>query len=174
MDKFALLQEIGAGDFQHLNGSLAHHLERTKDILATWGTSNDLQTAGLFHAAYGTAGFDESMVNLSQRQKVADVIGEQAEAIVYLYCSCDRDYVFQQINVDQPIRFRDRFTDETFLLNTTQARQFCELTVANELELVYASDAFKTQYGDALLELFNKMASNLSSHAIQAFQLALD
>nr|WP_017105461.1 MULTISPECIES: hypothetical protein [Vibrio] len=65
MEKFVRLQELGAGDFQHLNGSLEAHLKGTEQVLINWGGSVLLQIAGLFHAAYGTAGFDENMVSLS-------------------------------------------------------------------------------------------------------------
>lgn len=63
MEKFIALQQFGAGDFQHLNGSLESHLKGTASLLARWGSGELLQTAGVFHAAYGTAGFDEKMVS---------------------------------------------------------------------------------------------------------------
>ncbi|MDN3684622.1 hypothetical protein QW180_17835 [Vibrio sinaloensis] len=78
--------------FQHLNGSLEAHLQGTQALLNRWGADEVLQVAGLFHAAYGTAGFDDNMVSLAQRDKIASIIGPQAEALVYLYCSCDRDF----------------------------------------------------------------------------------
>ncbi|GAL14629.1 hypothetical protein JCM19233_5641 [Vibrio astriarenae] len=48
MDKFTMLQELGAGDFQHLNGSLEAHLKGTEQVLINWGSSELLQIAGLF------------------------------------------------------------------------------------------------------------------------------
>ncbi|GAL33384.1 hypothetical protein JCM19240_2080 [Vibrio maritimus] len=68
-----------------------------------------LVDAGLFHAAYGTAGFDDNMVSLSQRHEIAGVIGEEAESLVYLYCSCDREEVFAQFG------HKNRFFFETAL-----------------------------------------------------------
>lgn len=32
MDKFIALQQLGAGDFQHLNGSLESHLKGTASL----------------------------------------------------------------------------------------------------------------------------------------------
>lgn len=173
MDKFKMLQMLGAGDFQHLNGSLEAHLKGTEEILRSWGSSELLQTAGLFHAAYGTAGFDENMVSLSQRQEIARVIGSEEEALVYLYCSCDRDYVFPQFGKVPTVQFKDRFTDSAFQLEPETAKLFCELTVANELELVYGSDDFKSKYGAELLELFQGMDSYLSVEARRAYRSAL-
>ncbi|EPN7879355.1 hypothetical protein M2G23_20830 [Vibrio vulnificus] len=132
-----------------------------------------LQIAGLFHAAYGTAGFDENMVSLSQRQEIARIIGRDGEALVYLYCSCDRDYVFPQFGKVLEIQFKDRFTGSTFKLDNAIAKLFCELTVANELELVYGSEEFKLKYGAELFELFQSMESYLSPEAKNAYKSAL-
>ena len=173
MDKFGMLQELGAGDFQHLNGSLEAHLKGTEKVLMDWGSSELLQIAGLFHAAYGTAGFDEHMVSLSQRQEIARIIGSDEEALVYLYCSCDRDYVFPQFGKVLEIQFKDRFTDSIFKLEGRRLKAFCELTVANELELVYSNQEFKHTYGTELFELFNRMDSLLSLEARKAYQSAL-
>lgn len=174
MDKqFAALKAIGAGDFQHINGSLEAHLKGTESILKSWGADETLRVAGLFHAAYGTAGFDEKMVSLTQRQDIAQIIGIEAEALVYLYCSCDRDYVFPQFGQSRFIQFRDRFSGVLFELTTEQVRLLCELTVANELELVYTSDEFKVQYGAELFHLFNSMERYLSADACSAYKLAL-
>ena len=171
--KFEILQALGAGDFQHLNGSLQAHLKETEAILESWGASDTLKVAGLFHAAYGTAGFDEHMVSLNQRQEIANVIGKDAEALVYLYCSCDRDYVFPQFGKLDKIQFKARFDGASFILKEDKARLFCELTVANELELVYASEDFKAKYGLELLELFQGMENHLSSKACLAYKTTL-
>ncbi|EII3281987.1 DUF6817 domain-containing protein [Vibrio alginolyticus] len=173
MDKFEILQELGAGDFQHLNGSLEAHLKGTQEVLMNWGSSELLQVAGLFHAAYGTAGFDENMVSLSQRQEIARIIGSDEEALVYLYCSCDRDYVLPQFGKAPEIQFKDRFTGSTFKLDSAMVKLFCELTVANELELVFSSDEFKLKYGAELFELFQGMDSYLSAEAKKAYKSAL-
>ena len=173
MEKFELLKELGAGDFQHLNGSLEAHLKGTECLLKKWGSSDLLQVAGLFHAAYGTAGFDETMVSLNQRKEIAKVIGIDEEALVYLYCSCDRDFVFPQFESNSRIRFRDRFDGRQFDLDESTTRLFCELTVANELELVLASDDFKSKYGAELLELFKSMHRYLSPNARKSYAEAL-
>lgn len=171
-DKFQQLAELGAGDFEHLNGDLLTHLQSTQRLLKSWGASDVLCDAGLYHAAYGTAGFEQSMVSLDMRDKIATIIGNKAEQLVYLYCSCDRNYTFERIT-SQKIEFRDRFNDTKFQLTSQQAIDFCELTVANEMELVLASNDFKKQYGEALLCLFNKMQPCLSKTAIDCYKQKL-
>lgn len=109
------------------------------------------------------------MVSLNQRKEIATIIGEAEEALVYLYCSCDRDYVFNQFGKNKTINFKDRFTNSVFELRETDAKLFCELTVANELELVYSSDEFKQMHGASLFSLFQNLAPYLSETAKQAY-----
>ncbi|MGL0931706.1 DUF6817 domain-containing protein, partial [Vibrio vulnificus] len=71
------------------------------------------------------------------------------------------------------IQFKDRFTGSTFKLDNAIAKLFCELTVANELELVYGSEEFKLKYGAELFELFQSMDSYLSPEAKNAYKSAL-
>ncbi|WP_200890407.1 DUF6817 domain-containing protein [Pseudoalteromonas luteoviolacea] len=172
--RFKVLESLNAGDFQHLNGDLERHLKGTASILESWGASEVLQTAGLFHAAYGTAGFDMNMVSLEQRDSIAKTIGKDQEALVYLYCSCDREFVFRQFGHQDKIQFKDRFNGRFFPLDIHRTKMFCELTVANELELVYSSEAFKQEHGKGLYHLFVRMEAYLSHSAIQAFKVALD
>lgn len=168
--QFQALADLGAGDFQHLNGSLASHLKATQALLDQWGASSVVSTAGLFHAAYGTAGFEQHMVSLAQRQHIATIIGREAEALVYLYCSCDRSKVFPTLGQHDEIQFKDRFTGDEFVLCALQAQQFCELTAANELELVMASASFRAQYGEAIFSLLTSMTPFLSEKAQQALE----
>ncbi|MCF2857200.1 hypothetical protein L1286_06955 [Pseudoalteromonas sp. SMS1] len=169
MDKFKVLQALGAGDFQHLDGSLQSHLQGTERILKEWGSGELLQVAGLFHAAYGTDGFDESMVSLAQRNRIAELIGKEEEALVYLYCACDRDFVFPQFGSDQPIQFRNRFTQQEFPLSEADTILLCELTAANELELAGRYPKFKARHGAGLLDLFKRMEPYLSDNAHNAY-----
>ncbi|AGQ92264.1 hypothetical protein M634_10950 [Vibrio parahaemolyticus O1:Kuk str. FDA_R31] len=71
------------------------------------------------------------------------------------------------------IQFKDRFTGSTFKLDSAMMKLFCELTVANELELVYSSEEFKLKYGAELFELFQGMDSYLSTEARKAYKSAL-
>ena len=173
MDKFGILQRMGAGEFEHFNGLLEAHLRGAAHILKSWGGSDLLQTAGLFHAAYGTAGFSAKMVLLSRRREIAHVIGEAEEALVYLYCSCDRNFVFPQFGNVNNVQFKDRFSGDVFELTDSLARLFCELTVANELDILCGNREFKEKYGSQLLELFFGMDRYLSPYARKAYSLGL-
>ena len=164
-DKFEKLSELGAGDFEHIDGSLIEHLTGTKKLLVSWNASYELQDAGLYHAAYGTAGFDQRLVSDKQRDKISAIIGKSAEAIVYLYCACDRDYFWPQFGRSDSLEFRDRFTGEMTRLSRQELNNFCELTVANELEIANGNQPFIDQHGAELYRLFKNMRQYLSRHA---------
>lgn len=166
---FNKLKELGAGEFAHLNGNLITHLTGTHDLLEDWGANSILCTAGLYHAAYGTAGYNSQLVPHEHRNAIKSLLGDDAEIIVYDYCACDRDFLWPQIGtVDRPI-FRNRFTGEMYHVGRAWLETFCELTVANELEIAMHSDDFINKYGPGLRDLFHRMKPYLTTAAFKAF-----
>lgn len=164
-EKFRRLSELGAGDFEHLEGPLIEHLKGTRNLLNEWSASAILKDAGLFHAAYGTDGFDENLVSVTQRKRISKIIGRQAEQLVYNYCACDRHYFFAQLGGSKPPKFRNRFTDEVHQLSLDELLQLCELTAANETEIAIDNLKFVADHGEELNNLFVKMAPYLSEAA---------
>jgi Domain of unknown function (DUF6817) len=158
-----------------LNGSLEEHFIGVYDLLVVdWKAAPALQDAGLFHAAYGTSGFTDQMVSLDQRHLIADIIGEEAEEIVYLYCSCDRDVFWPSIGVTEPLLFKDRFSAAEFELAPQQLREFCELTAANELQLAANDPTFADQYRAVFIDIFIRMAPWLTPLATGHAQAVLE
>ena len=164
-EKFQELSKLGAGDFDHIDGNLIDHLRGTQKLLKEWSASAILQDAGLYHAAYGTAGFNEILVSIEQRDKISQIIGNEAEDIVYLYCACDRDHFWPQIGVVPEPRFKNRFTGQSFQLGSQQLHDFCELTVANEIEIAMDNPPFINQYGQSLYSIFKNMSAYISKSA---------
>ena len=164
-EKFHRLSELGAGDFEHLDGSLIEHLRGTRKLLENWSAPEVLRDAGLYHAAYGTSGFDENLVSISQRSEIAQIIGREAEEIVYQYCACDRKHFFAQIGVVDNPEFKNRFTGELYQLSSDLMLRFCELTAANETEIAIDNPDFIVEHGSGLNRLFIRMAPYLSEAA---------
>lgn len=79
----ALLRTRGADSIDHPGGTLLAHLVRVASLLAEWGADDDVQLAGLCHAAYGTDGFGVALLGLDERALVIEAIGQNAEALVY-------------------------------------------------------------------------------------------
>lgn len=160
----ALLRELGAESMPHPGGTLLTHLHRVRTRLATWNARPALQLAGLCHAFYGTDGFPGSLLPLDRRSELAQAIGEEAEAIVYFYASCDRKATYPSF-ADPGSPFRDRFTGRTHVPGPALRQDFAELTAANELDLAAEDPAFRDRHGPDLLALFTRFRLLLSRPA---------
>jgi hypothetical protein len=166
---FEKLKELGAGEFTHLKGSLVEDLAGTYNLLANWGNDETLCRAGLYHAVYGTSGYADQLVTLGNRNTIKTLIGDAAENIVYSYCACPREIFWPQIGkVANPI-FKDRFTDDEYSVGIEWLKNFCELTVANELEIAKKSETFIEEFGTELRQLFTSMKPYLSTAAYTSF-----
>ncbi|MFD4561463.1 DUF6817 domain-containing protein [Streptomyces sp. NPDC058469] len=156
-----LLRQLGAETIPHPGGTLLAHLDRVRARLATWGARPDLQLAGLCHAFYGTDGFPTALLPLDRRAELRAVIGEEAEAIVYFYASCDRKATYPVL----ADRFHDRFTGTSRVPEPGLREDFAELTAANELDLAQRDLAFRAKWGPGLLALFTGFRPLLSEPA---------
>jgi len=146
------------------------HLVGTRDILASWGASIELQDAGLFHASYSTAGFRNHLVDLDRRQQIADIIGKNAEQIVYEYCACDREVLYPRLGISGNPQFANRFTGDEYFLDPVLLKSFCELTVANEVEISIGNPGFVQKHGPARHVIYRNMSTLLSEPANAAIE----
>jgi hypothetical protein len=162
------LLSLGADRVPHPGGTLHEHLLRVADLLGQWGAMPELVAAGLCHACYGTDGFDHPLLPVSDRAKLAAVIGDRAEALVYLYGSCDRAAVYPLLAGVGPAPFRDRFTGQTHTRSEADIQAFAELTAANELDIAAHNPAMAAEHGPALLRLLTGARARLSDSAWQA------
>jgi hypothetical protein len=169
-EKFRKLIELGAGEFEHVNGSLIAHLEGTRCLLKAWLASQELQDAALYHAAYATSAYTQNLVVVERRQDVVDTIGVEAEAIVYDYCMCDRDKFHPQFGQTTNPLFFHRLSGERSELSQVRLKQLCELTVANEVEIALQDPNFVRQHRSGLFDLFSRMSAYLSIGAQRKVQ----
>ena len=88
--KIDFLKSIGSDKVPHSSffekKTLLDHLIGTHDILQGWGKEQIVLDAGLFHSVYGTAKFMPNKGLVDNRQVIIDLIGDQAEEIVYWFC----------------------------------------------------------------------------------------
>jgi hypothetical protein len=168
------LRALGAATFPHVNGTLERHLHGTERLLCQWGNREAVCVAGLYHAVYGTDGIEGRLVGPEAREAIAAVIGSEAEALAYLYGACDRERFHRRIGSDIQTMFVDRFTGCERSISEATLRGFCEITVANELELALDNADFRRRHADALLELVRRMGGLISDRARDAaFDLLL-
>jgi hypothetical protein len=167
--KITLLKKLGSHNLQAQNGWLIDHLIGTYEQLKKWGADETLCDAGLFHAAYGTFDYDQKLIDVSRRHELATLIGKEVESIVYTYCACNRDKTYPNLK-NRVVLFSDRFDNQTRYLTTSQLHNFCELTVANQLELATSNDSFRRQRGQDLYNQFEQMSPYISKEAIAAYR----
>ena len=164
------LRARGAADMPHPGGTLLEHLIRVSRRLAEWGAPPGVVIAGLCHAFYGTEGFSQPLLDLADRRVLAERSGEDAEALVHLYASCDRAATYPRLrSAEQPI-FRDRFTATDHTPAPEDLRAFLEITAANELDVFAHNADLATRYGPALYRLLESepVRALLSTAAWQA------
>ncbi|WP_371649564.1 MULTISPECIES: DUF6817 domain-containing protein [unclassified Streptomyces] len=169
----AFLRDRGAARMPHPGGTLLEHLGRVRGLLAEWGAEPWIQAAGLCHATYGTDGFDETLLPVTERAVLAELIGDRAEALVHLYASCDRGAVYPRLGGVQPVIFRDRFTGAEHAPDETDLRAFLEITAANELDVMAHNAELAARHGAPLHRLFIRSGGLLSRAAQDACERQL-
>ncbi|MFG1861305.1 VOC family protein [Microbispora bryophytorum] len=147
-DSTAFLASKGAAEIPHPGGTLLEHLHRVAAQLKDWGASEEVRLAGLCHAAYGTDGFDHRLLDLADRAALVKVIGAPAEALVYLYASCDRTATYPAL------RFADRFTSRPVNPSDAELRAFILITAANEIDVARHNADIRAEHGAALHAFF--------------------
>jgi hypothetical protein len=170
---FTKLQAMGAGEFVHLNGSLASHLTGTELLLRSWGASEVVCIAGLYHAVYGTDGYNPSLTGLNSRPQIANLLGAEAAEMAYLYGACNRAVFYPRIGGDSQLLFADRFQSSEYAISLEQLKNICELILANELEIASNSVEFKAAYGPRLALLFERMHGLVSERGFATFRKVL-
>ncbi|MFF4401391.1 DUF6817 domain-containing protein [Streptomyces sp. NPDC001480] len=164
----ALLRRLNADTIPHPGGTLLAHCTRVRARLSDWGARPALQLAGLCHACYGTDGFPKPLLPHTRRDELRAAVGEEAEAIVYTYASCDRTATYPTLGTTAPDSFfQDRFTTRAVSLPAREARDFAELTAANELDLAAEDPTFHSRHAASLLTLFTRLRPLLTPPAWQ-------
>lgn len=164
----SFLKSIGTQNVDHSSAGLFAHLDATSGLLRRWGNSDDICLAGLCHAVYGTDGFETALLDISQRDEVKAAIGEAAEAFVYFYASCDRQFFYPLIG-SRPLRFRDRFTQTEFEPAEDMVCACVELLLANDVEISYREERFLDYTRAHYSEFFLRSKDFVSSSAFQEY-----
>jgi hypothetical protein len=95
-----LTGQAHADSVRHSGRSLYEHLCGTHDLLQEWGNRDAVCAAGLFHSIYGTRYFRHRAWPLADRRTIMDLIGVEAEALAYTFCTSDRPRAFLDSNID--------------------------------------------------------------------------
>ena len=103
------LKNLNSKGLLHVNDKLICHLQNTYNYLKSWGNKEALCLARLYHAVYSTDGYDSGLIDINHRSKIVDLIGKEAENIVYYYAACDRQSdTIHQTESSQTIAIKTR------------------------------------------------------------------
>ena len=165
---------------EHVPEALAHngeesfdlHLVGVQSVLRSWNAPEHLTNAALFHSIYGTEGFQGFALPLSHREELAELIGERAERLAWIFCMVDRASVdatvFRWMNLSpherdsisggtiEPATFRSRAELGNFPIATKSHQEwldFLTLSLADWLEQVEgaATKEVPRPVGDGIL-----------------------
>jgi hypothetical protein len=132
--RLQFLREANTEGMPHTDRRLLDHLLGTRQLLVEWEARPALCDAGLFHSVYGTDSYELKAVPLTMRNDVQQLIGDEAESLVWLFCIMNRETLFENLGREGDFRVQHRLTDEWLPLTEVQFQDLWTLTLANSLE----------------------------------------
>lgn len=162
------LRQQGAEAIAHVGGTLYAHLCRVHERLVDLGCDPSVQAAGLTHAVYGTDGFDVALLDPTDRGVLRQLVGAEAEELVYLYGACDRQRSWRRLATTGQVF--DRFANAPHALCRARLRQFVELSIVNELDVAEQDPTMVDTHGAYFRELFTSWAPLASREVIRDAQ----
>jgi hypothetical protein len=126
-----LLVAAGAACTPQPESAILPDLVQTYEILRGWQCSDAVCLAGLFHGVYGTTASPEPLLPLRQRQRVREVIGEQAEELVYACCAASDESLLQALLHGDPGLVEDRFRQAPLRLDAESLTALATLQLAH-------------------------------------------
>ena len=158
------IRQIGAANVEHSDGSYLGHAAGVHRDLKSWGCSDEICHAGLFHSIYGTEIFRDFTLPLEKRSEVRALIGARAERLVYLNCAIAyASFDALVARGDPPYTMADRFTGEQVEIAPDDFEDLCTTHLCDRLEQFPRSrDHFRP-------EVFRRLAKRLGGVALEAY-----
>lgn len=166
-DAITFLEKLQADSIAHTSRSLLKHLRGTYFLLKKWDNPEYLCLAGLFHSVYGTQDFKELPISLENRVKVRNVIGSDAEKLVYYFCIQDRRHFVSNFDKIDNFTILSRLDKTEILISKQQFKDLLEIRLADHLEQMLHT---KHQY--RFRDYFLKAKPYLSNKGWQYFSIA--
>jgi len=166
-NRLRFLRKANTEGMPHSDRGLLDHLLGTRQLLVEWGSRPALCDAALFHSIYSTEHYEQTAVALTRRDEVRQLIGEEAEALVWLFCMMRRETFFLDLGKDRNPSVQHRLTGEQIPLSGTQHQDLLTLLFANSLEAFSRCSWFERRSLRGALRHYRKFA-------IPSVQRALD
>jgi Domain of unknown function (DUF6817) len=133
-EKVRFLREAHTDGMPHSERSLLDHLLGTRRLLTRWEAPPAVCDAGLFHSVYATEHYETPALPLDKRTQVQQLIGQEAEALAWLFCVMRRETFDQNVGRTREFTVQDRRTTEWLPLTAAQFEALVTMTFANTLE----------------------------------------
>ena len=138
-----ILEVLHASDaplIWHKHSSFLDHLREVWVILCTWQQPRDTCRLGLLHSAYSNSFVSMNCFDPKRdRGRVAELIGSDAENLVYKFCSIDRQKFEETVLNERTVRrggytLQHIHTKEMLTVSGNEAAAFVTETLADELD----------------------------------------
>lgn len=163
------LEEANAGTMPHAVRALLDHLLGTRQLLVEWGARPEVCEAGLFHSIYSTEHYEQAAVPLTRRDEVRQLIGEEAESLVWLFCMMRRETFFQNLGKGRSHSIEHRETGEQIPLSGAQHQDLLTLLFANSLEAFSRSSWLERRSLRRAIRCYRRFASPSVQTALDIF-----
>jgi hypothetical protein len=128
------LADLVRGVAHSSRSDLFTHVCKTHDLLEDWGNPPSVCLAGLFHSIYGTWHVSHRALPFSERATVRALIGEEAEALAYIFCVAERPKDFLECLDRRDVVIRDHHTGTMMSLSRETLDRLLEIEAANIIE----------------------------------------
>jgi hypothetical protein len=160
------LIRIGADKIPHTNKTYLAHAIGTYRKMKSWGESDALCCAAMFHSIYGTEGFQDFTLPLDQRDELRALIGDYAELLAYANCAMDRASFHALADADlDPYPVQDRLTGGSMDLSRQEYEDLMRVHLCDFLEQVE-----RTAVWDHERQSFIIISERLSGAALEAYR----
>ena len=141
---YKFLLSLGTDEVTHTGGDFLHHLQSVQNLLKKNGADLDMSRAGLFHSIYGTQGFQDFSLPLSERPLIKDLIGERAEFVAFCNCVMNRETfdkaLAQAVTEGESFTIENREDKSSIELSRNQLIDLSEVHLFDWLEQVKRSE----------------------------------
>ena len=169
--RLRFLRKARAEQMPHSEVGLFDHLLGTRQLLVEWGSRPALCDAGLFHSIYSTEHYEQTAVALTRRDEVRQLIGEEAESLVWLFCMMRREAFFLDLGKDRSPSVQHRETGEQIPLSGTQHQDLLTLLFANSMEAFPRCSWFERRSMCMALRHYRKFAIPSVQRALDQFDV---
>ena len=148
---------------------LLEHLIGTYNLLKYWGMRKNVCVAGLFHSVYGNEYFTDKVLDIKDRRLIIDLIGEEAELLVYYFNISDREKTLDNFKKDKA-EIIERESNQPYTITQKQFLDLVIIIFANALEQMPQVNVLSKYDAKYLVDLYKKCKPYINKAAKSSYQ----